>query len=56
MSLLKQDTIKKKPKNKNTTELDVNNSKKYKVKAISNSAIYAKELANYLPRLYYLIF
>lgn len=45
--------------NENTTKLDAgnNNSKKYKMKAIYNSAIYRKKLkSGYLLVLYYLIF
>ena len=35
-------------------ELDTGNSKKYKVEAIWDSAIYAKESESHLPGLYYL--
>lgn len=38
-------------------DVDNNDNKKYKVEAISNSAVYAKELKlDYLLRLYYLVF
>lgn len=45
MSLLKQNTIRKKQVDKNKIELDIGNnkSKKYKVEAISNSVVYARE-------------
>ena len=33
-----------------------NNSKEYKVEAISDSAVYTKESKDHLPRLYYLVF
>ena len=61
MSLLEQNTTRKGQVDKNTTklaELDVSHHKggEYKVKAICNSAVYAKESADYLPRLYYLVF
>lgn len=32
------------------------NGKEYKVKAIHNNAVYAKELEDYLPGFYYLVF
>lgn len=60
MSLLKQDTIKKKRIAKKILQLefeDDGESKKYKVEAIYDSTINAKELENgYFPGLYYLIF
>ena len=57
MSLLEQDTIRKEQVDKKVSELDVcdKDSKEYKVKAIQNSAVYAKELECYLPGLYYLV-
>ena len=59
MSLLKQDTTKKKRMNKlfpePEPELDVGNNKKYEVEAIKDSAIYAKEAERYLLGLYYLV-
>ena len=56
ISLLEQDTNRKKQVEK-ILELDDGNkdSKEYKVKAIWNSAVHAKESENHLPRLYYLI-
>ena len=55
MSLLEQD-ITKKGRVKTTIELDKNDSKKYKVKAICYSKLYAKELDNdYLLGFYYLV-
>ena len=57
MSLLKQDKTRKKQVDKDVTELNAaKNSGKYKVEAICNSAVYAKESElGYLPRLYYLV-
>ena len=56
--MLEQNTTKKERVNKNVTKLDVDNNKsdKYKVKAIYDSVVYAKESISYLPGLYYLIF
>ena len=58
-SLLKQDTIGKKQVDKNNIrKLDINNneSSKYKIKAVWNSAVYAKKSeSDYLPGLYYLV-
>ena len=57
MSLLKQDIIKKKQIGKNVIELKAGkDNNKYKIKAIFNSAIYAKKLMDYLLRLYYFVF
>ena len=41
----------------NATELDAGNNEggEYKVKAICDSAIYARESTGHLPRLYYLV-
>ena len=36
-------------------EFEPGNDKEYKVEAIWNSAVYAKEIDRYLPELYYLI-
>ena len=36
-------------------EFDVGNNKKYKIEAIIDNAIYAKEAKGYLPSLYYLV-
>ena len=56
MSLLEQDSTKKE-RVKKVPELDAGNkSKKYKVEAIWDSAVYAEELeSGHLPELYYLI-
>ena len=59
MSLLEQDTIQKKWVDENdVTELDAGNnkSKKYKVEAICDSAVYARKSVGHLPGLYYLVF
>ena len=59
MSLLKQDTTRKERMNKLFLEpelkFDAGNNKKYKVKAIINSAVFAKEAEGHLPSLYYLV-
>ena len=58
MSLLEQDTTKKRRLNKNATELDAggNNSGKYKMEAIWDSVVYAKESeSSHLLGLYYLV-
>ena len=36
-------------------EFEPGNKKKYKVNAICNSGVYAKEAKSYLPGLYYLV-
>lgn len=56
MSLLKQDTIKKKQV-EIAIELNKNNNKEYKVEAICNSEVYTKksDSGHHLPDLYYLI-
>ena len=36
-------------------EFEAGNNKKYEIKVIQNSAIYAKKVDKYLPRLYYLV-
>ena len=57
MLFLKQDNNKKEWVDMNVTKLDANNSNKYEMKAIHNSAIYRKESkSGHLPRLYYLVF
>ena len=59
MSLLKQNTTKTRQIDKNNvTKLDAGGNKdgKYKVESIYNSAVYAKESADHLSRLYYLVF
>ena len=57
MSLLEQDTTKKKRVDENITELefDAGNSEEYKVEEIWDSAVYAKESEGHLLRLYYLV-
>ena len=58
VSLLEYDTIKKGQIDETTTQLKFetgNNGKKYKVEAIRNSAVYARELEGHLPDLYYLV-
>lgn len=60
MTLLKQETTKKRPMDKKIKEINFHTGnslgKEYKLDAISDSAIYAKKLAGHLPVLYYLIF
>ena len=60
MSLLEQDTTKKRWMSElfpePEPEFDVGNNKDYEVKAIINSAVYAKEAERHLPDLYYLVF
>ena len=58
MSLLKQNTIKKKQVDENNViELNTgNNSNEYKLEIIYNSTVYIIKLASYLLELYYLIF
>ena len=58
MLMLEQDTIKKGWVDKNVMELDVvnNDSRKYKIEAIRNSAIYTRESkSDSLSALYYLV-
>ena len=58
VSLLKQDTIRKKRVDENVMELefDAGDSKMYKVKAIWDSAVYAMESeSGHLLGLYYLV-
>ena len=59
ISLLKQDTTRKRRVDKNDmAELDAddNESGEYKVEAIQNSAVYARESeSGYLSELYYLV-
>ena len=57
MSLLEQDTTRKEWVDKNVTELDASDDEggEYKVEAIRNRAVYARESAGYLPKLYYLV-
>lgn len=58
MSLLEQNKTKKGQIDEIVTELaiDNNDSKKYKVKAIWNSAVYVKKSEGHLLGLYYLVF
>ena len=37
-------------------KFDAGNNKKYKIKVIRNSIVYAKKAKKYLPSLYYLVF
>ena len=57
ISLLEQDTIKKRRVNDMQLdfEFEVGNNKEYKVNGIWDSTVYARELAEQLPGLYYLI-
>ena len=56
VSLLKQDTTRKRRVDKNVMELDAGNkSEEYKVEAIRDSAVYAKDADGHLPGLYYLV-
>ena len=57
MSRPEQDTTKKERMDKNVTKLefDAGNSKVYKVEAIRESAVYAKELKGHLLSCYYLV-
>ena len=60
MSLLNQDTIRKGQSNElleleTKQELDVRDDKNYKVEAICNSEVYAKDATGQLSRLYYLV-
>ena len=57
MSLLEQDITKKDQVDKKVTELDfeAGDSEEYKVEAIWNNAVYAKELEGHLPGPYYLV-
>ena len=60
MSLLEQDTTRKGRMNElfpePEPEFDAGDNKEYKVEAIKDSAVYAKEAEGYLPGLYYLVF
>ena len=57
MLLREKDTIRKGQIDKNMMELETNDSKKYKIEAIYDSAIYARESkSGYLLRFYYLVF
>ena len=54
MSLLEQDTIKKGHKF-SLSEFELGNNKKYKIEAIQDNTVYAKEVDRHLPWLYYLV-
>lgn len=58
MSLLEQNTTKKKVDNNNMVKLDTNNNKnrEQKVKTIQDSTVSIKELISYLLEGYYLVF
>ena len=58
MSLLEQIITSKEQVDENVTKLEAGNSKEYKIEAIWDSAVYAREseLGYYLLRLYYLVF
>ena len=58
MSLLEQDTTRKRLVDKNVMELDASNkSGKYKIEAIQDSTVYTRESKlGHLPELYYLVF
>ena len=59
MLLLEQGTTRKEQVNENNaTKLDTGNneSKKYKKEAICNNAVYTRQSANHLSKLYYLVF
>ena len=56
VSLLEQDTTRKRRLDKNVIEFEAGNDEEYEVEGIQNSAVYAKEsVAIHLPSLYYLI-
>ena len=59
MSLLEQDTTKKRRVDKEVRQIEFdngNNSGEYKVEAIWDSVVYARELeSGYLPGFYYLV-
>ena len=55
MSLLERDTTRKGRVDEKAMELDAGDNEKYKVEAICNSAVYAKESTGHLPGLHYLV-
>lgn len=58
MSLLKQDITKKRQVDEKVRQInfEVGNNKEYKIEAIWNSMVYARESdLGYLPRIYYLV-
>ena len=56
LSLLEQDTTKKRQINKFLSKFEMGNDKEYKIKAIQDSTIYVKKEDGYLSELYYLIY
>ena len=60
VSLLEQNTTRKRQMNelfpKPEPEFDAGDNKEYKVEVIINSSVYAKEVEEHLPGLYYLVF
>ena len=54
VSLLEQDTIRK-GREFSVPEFKPGNDKEYKVEAIQDSAVYAKEVDGHFPGLYYLV-
>ena len=56
MSLLEQNTTRKRQVDKNVTEFEDGNNEEYEMEGIWDSAVYAKESeVSHLPGLYYLI-
>ena len=56
VSLLEQDTTRKGRMNEfSASEFEPGDDKEYKVEAIRDSAVYAKETDGHLPRLYYFV-
>ena len=56
MSLLEQNNTRKGQMNKfSVPEFELGNNKEYKVEAIWDSTVYAKEADRHLPGLYYLV-
>ncbi len=58
MSLLEQDTTRKGRVDETTSRLEFENesdSEEYKVEAIHDSVVYARESEGHLPGLYYLV-
>ena len=55
VSLLEQDTSRKGRVDEKGMESDAGDNEEYKMKAIRDSAVYARESAGHLPGLYYLL-
>ena len=53
--MLKKDTTRKKCIDENMTKLEFGNNKKYKIKTIWDSSIYANKVKGHLPGVYYRI-